>query len=90
MVVNLFPHSGHWKGFSPVWIFWCLLRFEIYCRFNKRKGVAYLSKGLVAVRMRTLVRFLSGVNSKVFLQGTILGERLSTTFEGTKKISTLF
>jgi len=38
-----------------------------------------LSKGLVAVRMRTLVRFLSGVNSKVFLQGRVLGERLSTS-----------
>ena len=45
----------------------------------------YLSKGLVAARVSALIWLLAGVNPKVLLQGRILRERLSTTFEWTKR-----
>jgi len=41
--------------------------------------IGNLSKGFVAAWMGTLVWFLSCMNPKMFLQGGILGKRLSTS-----------
>ena len=60
-----------------------LVSFKIgnLIRFNDKILVGiYLSEGFVAIWMSALIWLLPSVNSEVFLERRILGERLSTSY----------